>query len=186
MKKFHHRTIKEDLTLELVDIVSEHDEVVDTVTRAQMRKGKLAHRACYIAFCNREGRFLVEVRTLSKDFAPGKFDVCIGGVLQHGEDIEEGSKRELLEEVGIDADNDNVVFEALGKKQIFYADKKHFLYAYLYFAKGDVITSRQKEEVSGIMYLDKEDVLSLGNNATADALEAFSEILSRASERNLI
>ena len=36
------------------------------------------------------------------------------------------------------------------------------------------------------MYLDKEDVLSLGNNATADALEAFSEILSRASERNLI
>ena len=46
--------------MELVDIVSEHDEVVDTVTRAQMRKGKLAHRACYIAFCNREGRFLVE------------------------------------------------------------------------------------------------------------------------------
>lgn len=172
--------------MELVDIVNDDNEIIDTVSRAQMRQGLLAHRACYIAYCDRQDRFLVEVRTLSKDYAPGKLDVCIGGVLQHGEDILAGSKRELLEEVGIDADSGNIIFEFLGTKKLIYADGRHFLYAYLYFAKGDVITSRQKEEVSGIMFLNKEDVMALGENTTKDALEAFIEIINRAKARDLL
>jgi isopentenyldiphosphate isomerase len=171
--------------MELVDIVNADNEIIDTVTRAQMRAGKMAHRACYIAYCDRQDRFLVEVRTLAKDYAPGKLDVCIGGVLQHGEDILEGSKRELLEEVGIDVNSSNLTFEFLGTKKIMYQDGVHFLYAYLYFAKGDVVTCRQKEEVSGIMYLNYEDVLALGDNTTKDALEAFVAIVNRAKEREL-
>ena len=169
--------------LELVDIVDENNEVVKTVTRKEMREGKLPHRACYIALCDRQGRFLVEVRTLNKDYAPGKFDVCIGGVLQHGEDILEGSKRELLEEVGVDANK--IEFEFLGVKKIPYQDGVHFLMAYLFFAKGDALTIRQKSEVSGIMYLKEDEVYKLASSTTYDAMDAFTSILQKAKSRGL-
>lgn len=71
---------------ELVDIVDRDNNVIDTVTRKEMRQKQLPHRASYIAVCNRGGKFLVEIRTLCKDYSPGTFDAVVGGVMQHGEE----------------------------------------------------------------------------------------------------
>jgi len=71
---------------ELVDIVDRDNNVTDTVTRKEMRQKQLPHRASYIAVCNRGGKFLVEIRTLCKDYSPGTFDAVVGGVMQHGEE----------------------------------------------------------------------------------------------------
>ena len=79
---------------ELVDIIDENNNVIETVERHIMRRDSLPHRASYIALRDRQGKFLVEIRTLCKDYAPGLFDACIGGVMQHGEDEIESAKRE--------------------------------------------------------------------------------------------
>ena len=162
---------------ELVDIVDRDNNVTDTVTRKEMRQKQLPHRASYIAVCNRGGKFLVEIRTLCKDYSPGTFD---------GEEYVAAAKRELLEEVGINADDKKVDFYPLETLRIEDEKTDHFFYGYLYLAIADVITVRQASEVSGVMFIDKEDVLKQAKNCNYDSVVAFKEILKRAKAKGII
>ncbi|MBO6258386.1 MAG: NUDIX domain-containing protein [Succinivibrio sp.] len=168
---------------ELVDVVDENNNVIKTVTREYMRINRLAHRASYIVCADRQGRYLIEVRTLQKDYAPGLLDACVGGVMQHGESPVQAAKREVLEEVGIDCDSPENEFYDLGTLKIMWADNVHFLYGYLYFAVSDSITVRQQSEVSGIMMLSLDEIERIKDNCVRDSLIAFYEIKKRLQER---
>jgi len=171
---------------ELVDIVDEDNNVIDTVTRAKMRKDQLPHRASYIAVMDHRGKFLVEIRTLCKDYSPGTFDAVVGGVMQHGEDYVESAKRELFEEIGVDANSKNCKFFNFGPHKIISKSGMRFFYGYLYLAVTDSITVRQKSEVSGILYLSAEDLLLLADSTAYDSVVAFKEILRRAQEQGIL
>ena len=62
----------------------------------------------------------------------------------------------------------------------------YFFYGYLYLAIADVITVRQASEVSGVMFIDKEDVLKQAKNCNYDSVVAFKEILKRAKAKGII
>ena len=171
---------------ELVDIVNENNEVIKTVTRREMRQEQLPHRASYIAVMDRQNKFLVEIRTLCKDYSPGTFDAVVGGVMQHGEVFVEAAKRELLEEVGINADDKNNEFYPLGTLRIDGKTDIHFFYGYLYLCVADAITVRQQEEVSGVMFIEESEVLRLQDNCNYDSVVAFKEILKRAREGKIL
>ena len=152
---------------ELVDVIDENNQIIDTVPRYTMREQHLPHRACYIGFCDRQGKFLVEIRTLSKDYSPGTFDAVVGGVMQHGEDPIESAKRELFEEIGVDANWPKVNFYPLDTLKI--QKGEHFLYAYLYLAVADAITVRQESEVSGIMYVPNSEIVRIQDRFNCDS-----------------
>lgn len=86
---------------EPVDEVSRDGTVLRTVTRGEMRAGRLRHRAVFIAVLDGGGRLLVHRRSADKDLWPGWWDVCVGGVLAAGEDWAAGAERELAEELGV-------------------------------------------------------------------------------------
>ena len=86
---------------ELVDIVDEHDRVVDVVTRRRMRAEVLRHRAVYIAVQGSDGRLLVHQRSFDKDVRPGAWDIAVGGVVGAGESYDAAAVRELAEEIGV-------------------------------------------------------------------------------------
>ena len=86
---------------ELVDVVDERDQVVRTVTRAEMRAGRLLHRAVSVAVLSTDGRLLVHRRAATKDVWPGMWDIAAGGVVGAGEWFEDAARRELFEELGI-------------------------------------------------------------------------------------
>jgi isopentenyldiphosphate isomerase len=86
---------------ELVDVVDEHDRVVGVVTRAEMRAGRLRHRAVSIAVFGSDGRLLVHRRAATKDVWPGMWDIAAGGVVASGEPCDVAAVRELAEELGI-------------------------------------------------------------------------------------
>lgn len=167
---------------ELVDIVDDDNNVVDTVERHVMRERHLPHRASYIVVCDRSGRFLIELRTMSKDYAPGLFDACVGGVMQHGEESVPAARRELCEEIGIASPH---AFTALGTFRIPYKSGRGFVYAYLYLAVVDAVTVRQADEVSGIMMLKGDEVAKIFDSCTYDSVIAFEEILRRARQAGL-
>lgn len=87
---------------ELVDVVDEDDRVIDTVTRREMRAGNLLHRCTYVIVQNSGGEAYVHKRTGTKDVYPGMYDVTAGGVLAAGESYDEGARRELAEELGVE------------------------------------------------------------------------------------
>jgi len=82
---------------ELVDIVDDDDRVVATVTRAQMRAGRLQHRAVSIAVMSSDRRLLVHRRSDDKDLWPSMWDMAAGGVVAAGESYDAAAHRELAE-----------------------------------------------------------------------------------------
>ncbi len=88
--------------MEMVDIIDGEGRTIGTVSRQEMRRFRLPHRAVYILVFNRRGDLFVHLRTPSKDVYPGYWDVCIGGVLAAGESFDEGALREGREELGVE------------------------------------------------------------------------------------
>jgi isopentenyldiphosphate isomerase len=89
---------------ELVDVIDEQGRTVGTVTRREVRERRLPHRCVYVLVFNRRGELFVHLRTATKDVYPSHWDVAVGGVLAAGEDFDAGARRELREELGVDAE----------------------------------------------------------------------------------
>jgi len=111
---------------QLVEHVDEHGEVLEIVTRSEMRAKALRHRSVYIAVLNSNDELLVHRRADWKDVFPGAWDLAFGGVCDVGEDWEPSAHRELLEEAGVTGtllDLGPVAFEAPGVALVgrFYA-----------------------------------------------------------------
>lgn len=66
--------------IEWVDIVDEQNNVIAQSSRQQMRAQRLRHRATYIVVHDGMGKILVQRRTESKDFHPGKLDATAGAL----------------------------------------------------------------------------------------------------------
>ncbi len=96
---------------ELVDVVDDDDIVVRTVTRAEMRRDRLQHRAVAVAVFGSDGRLLVHRRSDDKDVWPGQWDIAVGGVVAAGEGYGDAARRELAEELGVDV----MSMQALGE-----------------------------------------------------------------------
>jgi isopentenyldiphosphate isomerase len=96
---------------ELVDIVDDDDTVIATVTRSEMRAGRLLHRSVGIAVISTDERLLIHRRSETKDIWPGMWDIAAGGVVASGESYEDAAHRELAEELGID----DATIEYLGR-----------------------------------------------------------------------
>lgn len=88
---------------ELVEIVDRDNRPIGALTRRLMREQGLIHRAAYILVFNTAGELFLQKRTLTKDIYPGYWDMAAGGVVLAGESYEAAARRELQEELGIDA-----------------------------------------------------------------------------------
>ena len=89
---------------EMVEVVDEDDRVVDVVTRRRVRAENLRHRAVFVVVVASDGRVLIHRRSDEKDLWPGRWDLAAGGVVGVGEPYDEAARRELAEELGIDAE----------------------------------------------------------------------------------
>lgn len=102
---------------QLVEHVDAQGNVIEVVTRADMRERALRHRSVYVAVIDSNQQLLVHKRADWKDVFPGAWDLAFGGVCDVGEDWETSAHRELLEEAGVRGrlvDRGPVSFEAPG------------------------------------------------------------------------
>ncbi len=126
---------------EMVDVVDGDDRVLRQVTRAEMRRENLLHRAVYLLVFDERGDILVHRRTITKDVYPGFFDVTVGGVVDAGEDYATAARRELAEEVGITGAAIEPLFE------VRYADTVTQLIGRAFLVRHDGPIRLQPEEV---------------------------------------
>jgi len=89
-------------TADIVDLVNENDEVVGRGLRSHCHGNPaLIHRAVHVLVINIDGDLLLQLRAISKDIQPGKWDTSVGGHLDSGEDFHSAAVREMAEELGI-------------------------------------------------------------------------------------
>ena len=132
---------------ELVDVVHEHDQIIATVTRAEMRRANLRHRGVAVIVLHGDGRLLIHRRADTKDVWPGRWDLAAGGVVAAGEDYDEAARRELAEELGIAAD-----LEVLGTSD--YSDADVSVVAHVYLARHDGPVTFADGEVAEARWVD--------------------------------
>lgn len=121
----------ENSPTEMVEHVDHDGAVIGLVTRREMRERILRHRSVFIAVVSVDGDVLVHRRAETKDVWPGCWDVAVGGVCSPGEEWHEAARRELAEELGLEA----VAVEMLGTGA--YRDDEVSLVAAVFVCRTD-------------------------------------------------
>ena len=125
---------------ELVDVIDDEGRVLGVVTRREMRERGLLHRCTYVLVFNRAGELFVHLRTPIKDVYPSHWDVAVGGVVAAGETFAQGVGRELQEELGIEAEAEELF-------PFRYADENSSVQAMVYRVVHDGPFRLQPEEI---------------------------------------
>ena len=86
---------------EIFDVVNERDEVISQQARSEVHRLRLLHRAVHVLVFNSRGELFLQKRSMKKDRQPGLWDSSASGHLDHGEDYDACSVRELREEIGL-------------------------------------------------------------------------------------
>ncbi|MGO8838414.1 MAG: NUDIX hydrolase [Limisphaerales bacterium] len=89
---------------EILDVVNEHDMVIDRRPRHEVHRLGLKHRAVHVLVFNARGEVFLQKRSLKKDTAAGLWDSSSSGHVDSGEDYDACAVRELREEIGLRAD----------------------------------------------------------------------------------
>lgn len=189
---------------EMVDVVDADNRPVDCVPRSHMRRENLRHRATYIfvfAGDYAERQLVVQLRTDTKDYCPGHYDLCFGGVVQAGEDYaavrrrrrrprphpcadapgghRQSAARELMEEAGL-----GLELEPVGT--FLHEDGATRVWGALFRCRydGDVAQlTLQSSEVQRVAVMHADRVVGLAQSGamrvTPDSLHAWRELQAR-------
>ena len=133
---------------ELIQIVDEEDNPIEVATRLRARQEKLRHRASYIFVVNSQDQWFIQKRSMGKEYCPGYFDLCSGGMMGPGEDHLESAYRELDEEMGINE----------CKLEYVCKDITEDVVCYIYFGKYDGETKCNDGEVESVHLWTREEM----------------------------
>ncbi len=164
---------------EIIDMITEEDEVIGTMTRKEVIEQNLLHRSVFIFVFNENGDVFIQKRSEDKDILPGMYGVSCGGFVQSEETYEDGAERELKEELGIESP---MIFI---KQARFKSDKQNYIghiYALEYdgeinFNDGEVVDGKFVSEEELMELIKKKDFLP---DAKKMIEQYFSEIKERA------
>lgn len=140
---------------ELIAWVDEHDQLLGSLPRAELRERGLIGRGSFILLFNSVGELCIHQRTLSKAVYPGYWDVAAGGMLQAGESYAESAARELAEELGIDG----VALREHGR--FLFEQHDNRLWCAVFSAISDAPLTLQPEEVLQAQFLPLNRVSAL-------------------------
>jgi len=85
---------------EIFDVVNERDEVIGKLSRKEVHRQNLRHRAVHVLMYNKTGEVFLQKRSMKKDNFPGTWDSSAAGHLDCGEDYDACALREVREELG--------------------------------------------------------------------------------------
>lgn len=169
---FWYRALLNGRELELFDLVSKDGTPTGHVRERSMvhKRGEL-HRTVHIWVVSQKAdgglEVLLQKRSQKKDAYPGCYDVSAAGHMSAGEDFEAAACRELLEELGIDAQEGELRFIGFHEGYVdgtfwgqpFKDWEISAVYLYERPVKADSLII-QKSEVEEIDFWDYDKVLA--------------------------
>jgi len=156
--------------MEYLDILDEKgNKTGRTKERKQAHIDGDWHRVAFIFVVNDKGEIILQRRSKEKETNPNKWTASASGHLSAGDDSLEGAIRELEEEIGIKASNEELKYLFTVKEQYKGGKEKlnvsHFSDVYLLLKNvkiEDLVL--QKEEVSEAKYMYYKEFEKIINN----------------------
>lgn len=162
---------------ELLDVVDEHDRVTGTAPRGEVYRLGLTHRCVFILVRDPQRRIFVHRRTETKLFAPGAYDMFVGGVVGAGEAYDDAAVREAEEELGVDGVRPSPLFRFLFEQGTL------SWWCRVYEAEWDGPVSPQVEEVGWYGWLTGEELAGrlAEDEFVPDGREAYRRYLESSA-----
>lgn len=87
---------------ELIDVLDENGvKTGEVLTRKEVHKRGLWHRAIAVAIINEQNEILIQQRSLKKEKNAGMWDISVAGHISSGQDALSAASREINEEVSV-------------------------------------------------------------------------------------
>jgi len=95
---------------ELIDILTpEGKSTGKTALKSEAHKNGWFHATAHIWFFTSNKKILLQKRALTKKVFPGIWDISVAGHIGAGEEVLEGAKREVFEEIGLILENKDFI-----------------------------------------------------------------------------
>lgn len=164
---------------ELIDILTPTGKPTGTkALKSEAHKNGWFHATVHIWLFTADEKILLQKRALTKKVFPGIWDISVAGHVGAGEEIIEGSKREIFEEIGLKLDEKDLVKIGTRIHQVTHKngiqDNEHH---HVFIAELKLPVSAltmQKEEVAGLELWDLK-VLKETKNLENVLLPQFHE-----------
>lgn len=111
--------------MELQDVYNDKKQLTGIVKNRKEFLENEYSMSCFIWIVNRDGKMLVQQRSLKDDNKPGAWGIT-GGAVDTGESSLDASKRELEEELGINIDKNDLIYIGSERRK-----RKFFEYYFL-------------------------------------------------------
>ena len=128
--------------------------------REYIHDNNLLHNEVSVFILNSNKEILLQKRSMTKKFNPGKWGLCAGHV-SYDETLEDAALREIKEEIGLDIGLGDL--NSIGDKLVLLYDKGAHI-TYHYYIKVDKSSDEfiiQKEELSEVKWFLIDDVLKM-------------------------
>lgn len=177
--------------MELLDIVDKYGiPTGKTVTRKVAHRNGIRHRTSHLWLLrihNGTVQVLLQKRSLNKDSFPGCYDISSAGHIPAGDGFVESALRELKEELGVDAEEDKLIycgqrqfeFHEIFHGQEFWDNQVSNIYA-LWCDMEVEKFNIQRSEVDAVLWMDWDLCMDMVKNNKApnciwmDELEMIS------------
>lgn len=127
------RVLCEGMTEETLDLVNEEGERIGVALRSEVHGNlSLLHQAVHVFVFNAAGELFLQKRSRSKDVQPGKWDTSVGGHVDLGEDAMNAAVREAREELGVDLNPLEPLYEYIWESDI----EREFIRSYRARSEG--------------------------------------------------
>ena len=95
---------------EFIDILTaEGLPTGNTALKSEAHKKGWFHATAHIWFFTTDDQILLQKRALTKKVFPGIWDISVAGHIGAGEKILQGAKREILEEIGLELQEKDLI-----------------------------------------------------------------------------
>ena len=160
---------------EILDVVSEKDEVIKQEYRNTIYEQKLFFRVINGFICNSKKELWIPRRHPHKKLFPSALDCSVGGHVSSGEDYDSAFKRETLEELNINVETMHI------KKIAYLTPLQHGTSAFMwiYIIYSDAIPSFNQDDFVEHQWLTPDEIierLHQGECAKSDLLPIITYI----------